>query len=139
MADKDLERITRNFVLEIGNRRLSEEQFRIYNAFVFRKRGVYKFCVDDKYGNTIRFLMHTNKRDDGVVHILKKHYDGKTGHVSAIEILKFLDVIRKGDLYANQNAITYTMLKEGKNYSLIIGLKKTGTEKNILKSFYSNK
>ncbi len=139
MADKELERITKKFIQEIGNKSLSAEQTRVYNAFVFRRRGVYNFCVDDKYGNTIRFVMYTNKRDDGVVHILKKHYNSNVGHVTAMEILNFLNVIRNGVVSIKQNNITYTMKKEGKNYSLIIGLKKTGTEKNILKSFYSNK
>ena len=135
----DLDKITQNFINEIGDIQLNEEQKRIYNAFVYRKRGMYNFCINDKYGNTIRFSMYTNKTDDGVIHILKRHYNNTLGHVTAMEILCFPEVVRMGNITADKNTITYTMKKSGRDYSLIIGLKTTGTEKNILKSFYSDK
>ncbi len=127
------------FVSEIGKRKLTQEQERIYNAFVFRRAKPYKFSVIDNYGNTIRFTLYTNKRDDGVIHILTKHYQGKIGRVTAFEILNFCDVIRKGEMSARNNEITYKLTKCGTTYTLTVGLKRTQTGENVLKSFYSNK
>lgn len=129
------------FVNEIKNSKLTMnvEQQRIYNAFVFRRVKPYKFSVIDGYGNTIRFTLYTNKRDDGVIHILTKHYRGKIGCVTAIEILNLCDVIRKGEISINSGCISYKLVKTKTTYILTVGLKRTKSGENILKSFYSNK
>ena len=134
----DLEKITQNFINEIGNTQLNEEQKRIYNAFVYRRKKPYKFTVTDKYDNTIRFTLYTDKKIEGVIHILEKHYDGDIGHVTAWEIINLCDVIRTGDFVSDGKSLTYTKETNGKTYSLIVGLKETGSG-NVLKSFYSDK
>ncbi len=135
---KKLESITQNFITEVGSMLLNEEQKRIYNAFVYRRRKPYKFFVVDKYGNTIRFILPTNNKREGVVHILVKHYNGNVGQVTAGEILSFLEVIRKGNLTAENNTMTYKYNLNNVCYSLIVGIKETPSN-NILKSFYSDK
>ena len=134
----NLERITQNFITEVEDIQLSDEQKRIYNAFVYRRRKPYKFSVVDKYGNTIRFILPTNNKREGVVHILLKHYNGNVGHVTASEILNFLEIIRKGNLTAENNTMTYKYNLNNVCYSLIVGIKETPSN-NILKSFYSDK
>ena len=134
----DLDKITQNFINEIGDIQLNEEQRRIYNAFVYRRRKPYKFSVTDKYDNTIRFILPTNNTREGVVHILIKHYNGMLGKVSANEILNFVDIIRNGNLTVGNNTMTYIHKSNGVNYSLIVGIKETPAS-NILKSFYSDK
>ena len=134
----DLDKITQNFINEIGDIQLNEEQRRIYNAFVYRRRKPYKFSVTDKYENTVRFILPTNNTREGFVHILTKHYNGIIGKVSANEILNFVDVIRNGDLTVENNTMTYIHKSNGINYSLIVGIKETPAS-NILKSFYSDK
>ncbi|MBO7133870.1 MAG: hypothetical protein J6W06_06920 [Bacteroidales bacterium] len=134
----DLEKITQNFINEIGDTQLTEEQKRIYNAFVYRRRKPYKFTVTDKYDNTIRFTLYTDKKIEGVIHIHKKHYDGDIGHVPAWEIINLCDVIRTGNFVSDGKSLTYTKETNSKTYSLIVGLKETGSG-NVLKSFYSDK
>lgn len=134
----NLERITQNFITEVGDIQLNDEQKRIYNAFVYRRRKPYKFSVVDKYGNTIRFILPTNNKREGVVHILQKHYNGNVGKVTASEILSFLEVIRKGNLTAENNTMTYKYNLNNVCYSLIVGIKETPSN-NILKSFYLDK
>lgn len=130
---------TELFKSEVNYDTLNDEQKRIYNAFVYRRPKPYKFDVVDRYGNTIRFALYTNKRDDGVLHILNKHYKGEIGSVTSAEIIKFCDVIRKGVLTPGSNSLTYTWNKGNSVLKLIVGLKRTGTDVNILKSFYSNR
>ncbi len=126
------------FKKEVGKRTLTDEQQRIYNAFVFQRAKPYKFAITDAYNNTIRFVLYTNKRDDGVLHILSKHYKG-IGFVTAMEILNFCDVIRKGTVKIEETKISYRLLKADKSYTLIVGLKKNNTGGNVLKSFYSDR
>ena len=118
---------------------LNNEQQRIYNAFVYQDVKPINFRVTDKYGSIIHFTLYTNKRDDGVIHILKRHYKEKRGEITAIEILNFCDIIRLGELEADKRTMVYTYTAKGNTYKLILALKKTRNEKNILKSFYSNK
>ena len=95
--------------------------------------------IIDKYDNTIRFVLCTNKLDDGVLHIMLKHYRGAVGNVNAYEILNFCDVIRNGEINANDNSITYTLKRNGQTYKLIVALKRSKAGTNILKSFYSDR
>lgn len=136
---KTIEAKTAAFKSEINYDSLNDEQKRIYNAFVFRRAKPYNFEVVDGYGNTIRFLLYTNKQDDGVLHIMGKHYHGQVGMVTASEILGLCNVIRNGRMTSNGQSITYTWEKGGKKLVLIVGLKKSKTGQNILKSFYSNR
>ena len=110
-----IERKTNEFCEEVKSLNLTEENKRIYNAFVFRRSKPYKFEVIDKYDNTIRFVLCTNKLDDGVLHILLKHYQGAVGKVNAFEILNFCDVIRYGDMSTNDNSMIYTLKRNGQN------------------------
>ena len=127
------------FKAEIGTRQLNVEQQRVYNAFVYRRVKPYKFVVNDRYGNTIRFTLYTNKTSDGVVHILMKHYRGEIGCVTAWEVLNFCDIIRNGELKTSNSGLTYCWIKGANVYTLKVGLKVTKTDENILKSVYSNK
>ena len=127
------------FKAEIGTRQLNVEQQRVYNAFVYRRVKPYKFVVNDRYGNTIRFTLYTNKNDDGVVHILSRHYKSRVGEVTALEILNFCDIIRNGELKTSNSGLTYCWIKGANVYTLKVGLKVTKTAENILKSIYSNK
>ena len=130
---------TEEFKEEIDVQKLNNEQKRIYNAFVFRRAKPYHFSVTDAYGNTIRFSLYTNKKDDGVLHILQKHYNGSVGMVTANEIVNFCDVIRYGEIYPQKDRITYFWKKGNSVFRLTVGLKKSNTGENILKSFYSNR
>ena len=132
---------TEDFKKEINIEKLNEEQQRIYNAFVFRRAKPYHFAVTDAYGNTIRFLLYTNKTDEGVLHILEKHYNGSVGMVTAKEIVNLCDVIRYGEIDSRtgKDKITYFLEKGNHAFRLTVGLKKSNTGENILKSFYSNR
>ena len=134
-----LESKTESFKNEVDYTGLNDEQKRVYNAFVFRRAKPYRFEVVDGYGNTVRFMLYTNKNDDGVLHIMNKHYKGIVGPVTAREIVNLCDVIRRGTVASDGNNITYTLQKGGSTLKLIVGLKKSGTVGNILKSFYSNR
>ena len=129
---------TQMFCNEVDYSVLTEEQKRVYNAFVHRRSKPYNFEITDKYNNTVRFVLYTNKRDDGVLHILLKHYKG-VGRVTALEILNFCDVIRKGDFDVVDNKIVYTLKQRGLTYQLTVALKESKTGTNILKSFYSDR
>ena len=126
------------FCNEVNYSILTNEQKRVYNAFVHRRSKPYNFEIIDKYNNTVRFVLYTNKRDDGVLHILLKHYKG-VGMVTAMEILNLCDVIRKGDFGVVDNKIVYTLKQKGLTYKLIVALKESKTGTNILKSFYSDR
>ncbi|MBR5214801.1 MAG: hypothetical protein IKV80_01090 [Bacteroidales bacterium] len=134
-----IERKTKDFCEEVQHIKLTEENKRIYNAFVYKRAKPYKFEIIDKYSNTIRFVLCTNKLDDGVLHILLKHYQGKVGSVSAFEILNFCEVIRNGEISVNENTMVYTLKQNGQTFKLIVALKKSQTGTNILKSFYSDR
>ena len=139
MTKSIIDRKTEAFKRELNYDKLNDEQKRIYNAFVFRRAKPYKFSVNDAYGNTIRFNLYTTKRDDGVLHIMGKHYMGTIGSVTAKEIVGFCDVIRYGEITSNGTNIIYT-LQRGRNVlRLIVALKKSKTGVNVLKSFYSNR
>lgn len=134
-----IKRKTNEFCEEVKCFNLTEENKRVYNAFVYRRAKPYKFEIVDKYNNTIRFVLCTNKLDDGVLHILLKHYQGNVGKVSAYEILNFCDVIRKGEVNVNDNNMIYTYKQNGQIFILIVALKRSTTGTNILKSFYSDR
>ena len=152
-----LEAKTEAFKKEVNFSGLNEEQKRIYTAFVFRRAKPYRFAVNDANGNTVRFLLYTNKTDDGVLHIIGKHYRGVAGPVTATEIIigkhyrgvagpvtateivNLCDVIRNGVMTSDGNSITYTWIKGASTLKLIVGLKRSKTGENVLKSFYSNK
>lgn len=135
----DLSRKTEYFKKEVDYNRLNEEQKRLYNAFVFRRQKPYRFSVNDSYRNTVRFLLYTNKRDEGVIHIMNKHYKGSVGMVTAKEIIDICNVIRYGDVTSNGKSLTYRWQNGSKILKLIVGLKKSNTGENVLKSFYSNR
>ncbi len=134
-----IEQKTMEFCREVEHLNLTEENKRIYNAFVYRRSKPYKFEIIDKYDNTIRFVLCTNKLDDGVLHILLKHYQGNVGKVNAIEIINFCDVIRNGEIKADDKSIVYTLTRDGQTFKLIVALKQSKTGTNILKSFYSDR
>lgn len=135
----DISRKTEYFKKEVDYNRLNEEQKRLYNAFVFRRQKPYRFSVDDSYGNTVRFILYTNKRDDGVLHIMNKHYKGVEGSVTAKEIIGICDVIRRGLMTSDGRNMCYYLQKGGKMLKLVVGLKKSKTSENVLKTFYSNR
>ena len=126
------------FKKEVGKRTLTDEQQRIYKAFSANVSHNVKFAILDKYGNTIRFIMACNKTREGKLHILEKHYKGKIGNVTAMEILNFCDIIRYGEPIIINGNLKYTLHRRNKTYTLIVYLKKTNSGKNILKSFYSD-
>lgn len=130
-----IERKTKDFCEEIKHIKLTEENKRIYNAFVYKRAKPYKFEIIDKYSNTIRFVLCTNKLDDGVLHILLKHYQGKVGSVSAFEILNFCEVIRNGEISVNENTMVYTLKQNGQTFKLIVALKKKSNRNQYFKKF----
>lgn len=135
---KNIERKITSFCQEVGEMSMNDEQKRIYRAFTLASVKPYRFVVTDKYDNTVRFVLYTNKCDDGVLHILSKHYNG-IGKVSAQEILNLCDVIRLGNLSVSENTMLYTLKRNGQTFKLIVALKKSKTGNNVLKSFYSNR
>lgn len=135
-----LEDKTAHFMFDVRDYdSLNAEQKRIYNAFVYRRAKPYNFEVTDAYGNTIRFKLYTNKTDDGVLHIMGKHYRGAVGAVTTQEILNLCDVVRYGEMKPEANKLTYSWRKGNSTLVLIVGLKKSKEGGNILKSFYSNR
>lgn len=135
-----LERKTADFMFDVKDYdSLNAEQKRVYNAFVYRRAKPYRFEVVDAYGNTIRFVLYTNKTDDGVLHIMSKHYRSDVGMVTTSEILNLCDVIRKGTVMSDGSSITYTWRKGVSTLKLVVGLKRSRTGENVLKSFYSNR
>ena len=135
-----LEDKTAHFIFDVNDYdSLTAEQKRIYNAFVYRRAKPYNFEVTDAYGDTIRFKLYTNKTDDGVLHIMGKHYRGKVGMVTAQEIINLCDVVRYGEMKPGDKKITYSWRKGNSTLVLIVGLKKTKEGGNVLKSFYSNR
>lgn len=139
MKKSILDTKTESFKKELDYSHLNDEQKRIYNAFVFRRAKPYRFAVIDAFGNTVRFILYTNKKDDGVLHILGKHYKGTIGNVTAFEIVNICDVIRKGEIISNGKSITYTLTMGSSVLKLVVGLKRSNTGENVLKSFYSNR
>lgn len=130
---------TKCFKQEIEYSKLNDEQKRIYNAFVYKRSKPYHFSVTDFYGNTVRFILYTNKKDDGVLHILSRHYKGNIGTVTAKEIVNICNVIRCGVMISNGKNISYTLKIGDSILKLIVGLKNNKSGNNILKSFYSNR
>lgn len=137
--DRLIARKAEAFRSELESDCLNAEQRRIWNAFVFRRSKPYRFVVDDSYGNTIRFVLYTNKTDDGVLHILAKHYNGNVGAVTAQEIVRLCDVVRNGSIKATPAALSYTWRTDGRTYTLTVALKRTAADENVLKSFYSSR
>ena len=134
-----LDRKTEAFKSELVYDSLNEEQKRVYNAFVYRRAKPYRFAVNDSYGNTVRFTLYTNKIDEGVLHVLTKHYNGNVGAVTSKEIVNLCDVVRYGKIKSDGRKMSYTLQKGVNTLCLIVGLKKSKTGENILKSFYSNR
>ena len=134
-----LEAKTEAFKKEVNFSGLNEEQKRIYSAFVFRRAKPYRFAVNDADGNTVRFLLYTNKTDDGVLHIMGKHYRGVTGPVTATEIVNLCDVIRNGVMTSDGKSITYTWIKGASTLKLIVGLKRSKTGENVLKKLWQQR
>lgn len=95
--------------------------------------------VNDSKNNPITIKIDPSKTAEGPQHVMKKHYQGNIGRVTATEILNMLDIVRKGTIHTpSDNHILYSLKKRvnGVTYNFCIKI----TKKNkIFKSFYSNR
>lgn len=127
----------KQFKKEIGEAVLTGQQQRVYDTFVRTSGKPVLFTVTDKNGNTVKFQIFPDRPQEGSQHILLKHFHGRTGNVSAFDILSICDTVQFGDIVINdKNHICYKWKRTSGGKTVITSLKiiKSGY---ILKSFYS--
>ena len=133
------DRITQ-FRAEIGDRELTEEQRKIFNAFC-KKGGASTFVnVTDYLGNKVRLKIVSYDPSIGSQHILLSHYKTEVGNVTATEILNLCDIVKYGESYISGIYTVYRKQYEnnGVLYRTVVKVsKEKGT--SLLKSFYSDR
>lgn len=128
------------FKAEVGNRELSEEQSKVFNAFTKKKGASTYINVTDMDGKSLRIKIYSNKVSTGTQHILKNHYATKIHWVTAWEILNFCEVVECGTHYVSNGYIVYRIVKYCDDVKISTVLK--FVEDNgvaVLKSFYSDR
>lgn len=123
------------FIEEVGSMELTPEQNEIMIAFTKAKKRK-KFAVTDCEGINLRITIdpqHEARK------ILLKHYNTKDGAVTAKDILKMFDVVRKGEKKFNQGNYVYSVTKHrnGVTYKTVINIFSDGKDA-VLKSFHSD-
>ena len=130
----------KQFIAEVGDKELTEEQKRIYKAFTKTKGAATNIYVTDSQGRMLNVKIYSNKFSNGVQYILMGHYKTTREYVTANEILNLCDVIRKGRMYPSKGYTVYQLLHKYNNVTIRTVLKIDMNEKEaVLKSFYSNR
>lgn len=128
------------FKAEVGNRKLTPEQKKIYAAFTKTKGSSTFINVVDIYDDSIRLKIVSNSTDAGSQHILLKHYKTSIGRVTANEILNLTEIISKGRREKNRSYMVYSKIinNRGNIIKEVVRISKDG-KTAMLKSFYSNR
>ena len=126
------------FRAEVGDRKLTEEQNRVFETFCRTKGKLKRICTTDGNGDSVTIMFPSDDENEGTQHVLLKHYKTNRGSVTALEILNLMDVVRNGSMESDENHIVYSMEKYlGKiKFTIAVKVVKNG---NIFKSFYSNR
>ena len=136
MEQKELlSKKTAQFIAEVGDRELTQEQGRILYAFTKAKKEV-KFNITDCEGVDLKISIDPGHE---VRKILLKHYNTKDGTVTAKDILKMFDVVRKGEKKFNAGNYVYSVTRKrnGVTYKTVIKIFSDGKDA-VLKSFHSD-
>ena len=117
------------FIEEVGVMELTPEQGKIFYAFTRSKKDVNCEGVN---------LKITLDPQQEVRKILLKHYNTNNGTVTAKDILKMFDIVRKGEKKFNNGNYVYSQIrrKNGVTYKTVIKIFSNGKEA-MLKSFHS--
>lgn len=128
------------FIAEVGDRELTQEQGKIFHAFTKTKGSVTYLNVTDSKGKNLRIKIYSDKFSNGTQHILLGHYKTNRGYVTAMEILNLCDVVRKGNVYNRNGYTIYKLLHKYKNVTIrtVLKVNVNGNEA-VLKSFYSDR
>ena len=123
------------FIAEVGDRELTQEQGKILYAFT-KARKTVKFDVTDCEGVNLKIVLDTTAE---VKKILLKHYNTKDGTVTAKDILKMFDIVRKGEKKFNNGNYVYSVTRKrnGVTYKTVIKIFSDGKDA-VLKSFHSD-
>lgn len=122
------------FIEEVGKAELTPEQSKIFHTFTKAKKEI-KFDITDCEGINLRIIIDPEHE---VRKILIKHYNTKNGTVTAKDIIKMFDVVRKGEKRFNDGNYVYsvTRQKNGVTYKTVIKIFSNGKDA-VLKSFHS--
>ena len=122
------------FIEEVGVMELTPEQGKIFYAFTRSKKDV-NFDVTDCEGVNLKITLDPRQE---VRKILLKHYNTNNGTVTAKDILKMFDIVRKGEKKFNNGNYVYSQMrrKNGVTYKTVIKIFSNGKEA-MLKSFHS--
>ena len=122
------------FIEEVGVMELTPEQGKIFYAFTKSKKDV-NFDVTDCEGVNLKITLDPRQE---VRKILLKHYNTNNGTVTAKDILKMFDIVRKGEKKFNNGNYVYSQMrrKNGVTYKTVIKIFSNGKEA-MLKSFHS--
>lgn len=128
------------FKAEVGNRKLTPEQKKIYAAFTKTKGRPTFIDVVDIYDESIKLKIISNSIDAGVQHILLRHYKTNIGRVTANEILNLTEIISKGRREKKRSYMVYSKIinDRGNIVKEVVRISKDG-KTATLKSFYSNR
>lgn len=123
------------FIAEVGDRELTQEQGRILYAFTEAKKDV-KFNITDCEGIDLKISIDPGHE---VRKILIKHYNTKDGTVTAKDILKMFDIVRKGEKKFSNGNYVYSVIRKrnGVTYKTVIKIFSNGKD-SVLKSFHSD-
>lgn len=119
---------------KFGDTELTPEQSKIFHTFTKAKKEI-KFDITDCEGVNLKVIIDPGHE---VRKILIKHYNTRNGTVTAKDILRMFDVVRKGEKKFNQGNYVYsvTRQKNGVIYKTVIKIFSNGKDA-VLKSFHS--
>lgn len=125
----------KQFKSEVGNKPLSTEQAKIYNAFTKVNGKKVAVSVIDCEGVVLKVTLIPSKE---VKKILLKHYRTSDGTVTANQILRMFDVVRTGSKRKSQGNVVYSKVfrKNGVEYRTVVKIFPNGKDA-VLKSFHS--
>ena len=125
----------KQFKSEVGNKTLSKEQAKIYNAFTKVNGKKVAISVVDCEGVVLKVTLIPSKE---VKKILLKHYRTSDGTVTANQILRMFDVVRTGSKRKSQGNVVYSKVfrKNGVEYRTVVKIFPNGKDA-VLKSFHS--
>ena len=128
------------FRTEVGDRELTEEQRKIFNAFTKKNGAATYLNVTDMDGKNVRIKIYSNKIKTGSQHILVNHFGTMIHWVTAWEILNLYEVVERGAHYISNGYVVYRMDTDYNGVKISTVLKFV-EDKGIavLKSFYSNR
>lgn len=122
------------FVAEVGDKELTEEQAKIFHAFTKVNGSKIYFQVEDCENVMLRICVSKSEKNK----ILLKHYCTNIGTITANDILEMFDIIRKGEKNFNNGNYVYSISKrkKGVTYKVVVKIFSNGKDA-VLKSFHS--